>query len=147
MPIDNIVLEAVRTCAIGMLHNAMHIERDLPSLALPPEIRQRILDVTSSLGNTKHDVISELRRIDELRDMGASESDAIARVPIIMRWLAQDISKVHALVTSLRAAYDTDPDVGPACALVNESATNILRSYAAAFKAFNPEPNDPISSG
>ena len=147
MPIDTIVLEALRTCAIGMLDNALHIERELPRLALPLKVREHILDVTSSLKGTEHDVVSELRRIEELQDMGASDSDAIARVPIIMRWLAQDISKLHALVASLEAAYEIDPDVGPARAVVSESASNILRSYAAAYKTLNPKPNDPINSG
>jgi hypothetical protein len=147
MPVNLPVLTAIRTCAMDMLENAMYVERELPRLSLPSELQAQILDVTSSLSGTKHDVIDELIRIDELQDMGASQSDAIARVPLIMSWLAQDIAKLHSLVASLKAAHDRHPEIGAAHVLVMESATNILRSYAAACQAFQPEPQDPTTTG
>jgi hypothetical protein len=122
-------LTAIRECAMEMLENAQFIEAELPNVALPRKLRARTLKVTSSLVGTKHDIISELFKFDELRNSGAADSVLAERLDRMIRRLGEDVSKLHDLVLSLKTAHTSDPTLDTAYVLVIESATNILRSY------------------
>jgi len=53
----------------------------------------------------------------------------VSAVGLILRWLADDISQIHQLVTSLEAASLLDPECSSAYVLVAESAVNILNPF------------------
>ena len=123
-------MASARGCAMAMLENAIYVEKELPNVAMPDELRKLTAKVLSELIGTKHDIITEVSELDEL--LASAPSDAVKhaeRVERIVRWLSDDMKELHGLVTALREAGDKNPDYGSALMLVMESATNILLTY------------------
>jgi hypothetical protein len=86
--------------------------------------------VCRALIGTKHDVISELFELDDLlRPAGASSSEIAFRLNRIIRWLWEDVSRMHEFVMALDSAKKQNPAFAPAYVLVAESATNILNAF------------------
>ena len=117
---------AARQCAIHLADNAAYIERELPAVHLPPDLRAAVLSVCSDLYSTQHDLQSELD--DWLDAPSASPLTDADRIDRLIRWLEPDLHKLNVLVERLHYAAEADPRCGLACLLVTESATNILRS-------------------
>lgn len=120
---------ATHHCATQLTDNATYIERELPALHLPPELRTAVLDVCSDLHSTQHDLQSELD--DWLDAPSTSPLTDADRIDRLIRWLEPDLHKLNALVERLHQASEADPRCGLACLLVTESATHILRSATA----------------
>lgn len=124
------VMREAHACAMAMLENASYVERELANVALPVELAQRTRTTCASLIGTKHDIVSELSELDDLLAVAPQDKAGHAeRVERIVRWLADDIQELHALVMALRAASDADPAYGQGTLLVMESATNVLLAY------------------
>lgn len=92
-------------------------------------LRAQTEQICSTLVGTKHDVISDLFELDELLASKPQKSAIVSRVDRLERWLWEDITKMHVIVTALNSASTQDPKRGSAYLLVAESATNILNSF------------------
>lgn len=128
-------LSAIRGCAMELFSNALFVQRELPNVALPPELRERTAALCESLVGTKHDVLTELDEYRELAASGADEAVLDQRVARMVRWLGDDVAELDAVVRSLDAAAQGDREVGSAYVLVAESAANVLRALARAREA------------
>lgn len=138
MPDRRHALARIRDCAAAMLSNAMYVERELSSVTLPPELRERTERVFSTLVGTKHDVFSELAEYDDLVDAGATEAELDRRLARMVRWLGEDVEELAALVRALEEAHGADPLVGAAYVLVTESAANVLEQFSKVRRALEP---------
>lgn len=128
-------LSAIRSSAMELLSNALFVERELPNVSLPPELRARTAALCGSLVGTKHDVLNELDEYDELVASGAGEAVLGQRVARMVRWLGDDVAELDAVVRALEEATREDERVGSAYVLVAESAANVLRALARAREA------------
>ncbi len=128
---------------MAMLDSGTYIERELPNVRMDEATRSTAITLCSQLVGTKHDVIHELFDLDDLLKEGATDERITSAITRIIRWLWEDISQMHALVTSLEAAGRLDPEYKIAYVLVAESAVNILNPYfraqAAADSLADPE--------
>jgi len=129
---------AASDCANEMMSNASYIEKELPKITLPAELKGEILAVCDSLVGTKHDVISEVLELGELPD--DTECDVLLRrAERILRWLCEEPPKLHSVVSTLdrlnQVVGTASGSAGLAYLLVAESATNILHGVAKASDA------------
>ena len=122
---------AARECAMQMMHNAAYIQRELPTIEAPPEIRTKIEAVCESFIGTKHDVITELFELDEQSQAGASLENLSEKMNRVERWLSEPIQEMHELITQLQVMVQTDSRYALMFFLLVESATNILNAFNA----------------
>ena len=78
---------------------------------------------------TKHDVISELFEIDELFKSKTNWAVVSSRIYRIIRWLWEDISKMHQVVMALREDTEKNENHALSLVLVQESAANIVNAF------------------
>ncbi len=116
---------AAYACAMSLMSNADYVQKELPNVELPTDIRASIESLCSDWIGTKHDVVHELA---ELKD-SANIEDRIRR---IMAWLGEDMVKLQELVRKLEALASSDERFKLAYLLVGESGGNVLRSFVAA---------------
>jgi hypothetical protein len=124
------VMRAARDCAMIMLESANYIQSELPKVQISEALQSQAEKVCSALTSTKHEVISELFELgDLLRPAGASSSEIASRLNRIIRWLWEDVSRMHELVMALDSAKKQNPAFALAYVLIAESATNILNAF------------------
>jgi hypothetical protein len=119
-----------RDCALALLENASFIERELPNVRIPDDLRRQATDLCSDLTATKHDVLSELFELDELVDAPSPDPAVLAgRVDRVVSWLSADLPKMHRLVTALQIAAEREAEYSQAYVLIAESSANILLAF------------------
>jgi len=123
------VMNETHKCAMAMLENGTYIERELPNVRMDEAVLAAANELCSQLVGTKHDIIHELSELDDLLNDGATDERIVSAVALIIRWLWDDIHRMHQLVTTLRVAADRDPECVSAHILVAESAVNILNPF------------------
>jgi hypothetical protein len=124
------LLSAAHRCAMVMLENATYIQGELPNVHLDGSLRARVNEACDSLIGTKHDIVSEVSELDELLAGDAASPATIAtRVERIVRWLREDVTRMHELALALEVAKEGDPACTGAYVLVVESAANILQAF------------------
>jgi hypothetical protein len=122
-------LSAIRDCALIMLENASYVQRELPNVVIADPLRSQTAEVCDAMVGTKHDIISELFEIDELLKLDAESTIISSRLARSIRWLWEDISRLHQVVMALRADSQKDENYTLALILVEESAANILNAF------------------
>ena len=116
---------AAYACAMSLMSNADYIQKELPTVELPTDIRASVESLCADWIGTKHDVIHEL---DELQESSNVED----RIRRIMTWLGEDMVKLQEQVRRLEALATADDRYRLAYLLVGESGGNVLRSFVAA---------------
>ncbi len=134
-------MDAIRDCALAMLANATYIQQEMPRVEMSEALRSRTAAVCESMIGTKHDVISELFEMDELlqaetgqaagsiRQAETGGTSISSRIDRVLRWLGEDISKMHQLVLDLRDESQKNGEYTLALVLVQESAANIVLAF------------------
>ena len=125
-------IQATRSCAMQMMSNASYIQRELPTIEAPDELRAKVEDLCDSLIGTKHDVITELFELEEQERGGVDEERLSKKMDRIVRWLCESIQKMHELVQEVEQLVSKDPCYGLLFILIIESATNIANSLPGA---------------
>lgn len=115
---------AAYACAMSLMSNADYVQKELPTVELPTDIRASIESLCADWIGTKHDVIHEL---DELQESSNIED----RIRRIMTWLGEDMAKLQEQVRRLEALATAEDRYRLAYLLVGESGGNILRSFVA----------------
>jgi hypothetical protein len=108
-------------------------------------LRSQTAEVCESMVGTKHDVISELFEIDELLKSKTDWAAVSSRIDHLIRWLWEDISKMHQVVMALREDSQKNQDHTLSLILVQESAANIINAFncaKAAVDALASEKNE-----
>ncbi|HVP79756.1 MAG TPA: hypothetical protein VMV04_17870 [Thermodesulfobacteriota bacterium] len=123
------VLSAIRDCALVMLDNASYIQRELPNVEIADPLKSQTTEVCDALVGTKHDIISELFEIHDLLESDAESAVISYRLTRSIRWLSEDISRLHQVVMALRADSQKNESHTLALILVEESAANILSAF------------------
>lgn len=118
-------ITAAYGCAMSLMSNAAYVQKELPKVELPMDVRASIESVCTEWIGTKHDVVHELDELRECSNIG----DRIRR---IMRWLGEDMAKLQEQVRQLEVLAKSDDRFKLAYLLVGESGGNILRSFVAA---------------
>lgn len=121
---------AAYACAMSLMSNAAYVQKELPSVELPTDIRASVESLCTEWIGTKHDVVHEL---GELKD----SSDIVDRIRRIMSWLGEDMVKLQEQVRKLEALAQSEDRFKLAYLLVGESGGNILRSFVAAGESAN----------
>ena len=138
-------ISAIRDCALIMLENASYIQRELPNVEMREVLKSQTVEVCESMVGTKHDVISELFEIDELLKSKTNWAVVSSRIDRLIRWLWDDISKMHQLVMALREDSQKNENYTLSLVLVQESAANIVNAFnraKAAVDALASEKNE-----
>ena len=139
------VISAIRDCALIMLENASYIQRELPNVEMSEALRSQTAEVCESMVGTKHDVISEIFKIDELLESKTDWAVVSSRTDRLIRWLWEDILKMHHMVMALREDSQKNQNHRLALVLVEESAANIVNAFncaKAAVDALASEKNE-----
>jgi hypothetical protein len=130
-PIRQFLSEA-RNCAMQMMENGNYIQKELPSLTMPDELREKLDAICTSLIGTKHDLIHEIFEIDELVTT-TPESPSIARsIERVRLWILGEVDSFNGGVAQVQEAVQagtTDPLLQ---ILLMESGFNILRMIPSA---------------
>ena len=116
---------AAHACAMSLMSNAEYVQKELPTVELPTDIRISIESLCADWIGAKHDVIHELGELKESQNIEE-------RVRRIMRWLGEDVAKLQEQVRKLKDLARSQDRFRLAYLLVGESAGNILRSFVAA---------------
>lgn len=116
---------AANACAMSLMSNAAYVQKELPSVELPVDVRASIESLCADWIGTKHDVIHEL---DELKE----SSNIDDRIRRIMRWLGEDVVKLQDQVRRLETLATSEDQYRLAYLLIGESGGKILRSFVAA---------------
>ena len=135
-------LSAIRDCALIMLENASYVQRELPNVVIADPLRSQTAEVCDAIVGTKHDIISELFEIDELLKSDAESAIISSRLARSIRWLWEDISRLHQVVMALRADSQKDRNYTLALILVEESAANIVNTFNRAKAAVDVATSD-----
>ncbi len=135
-------LSAIHDCALIMLENASYVRRELPNVVVADPLKSQTAEVCDAMVGTKHDVISELFEIDELLKSDAEVAIISSRLARSIRWLWEDISRLHDVVMALRADSQKDQNYSLALILVEESAANILNAFNRAKTAVDAAASD-----
>jgi len=122
-------ISAISDCALIMLENASYIQRELPNVEMREALRSQTAEVCDSMVGTKHDVISELFEIDELLKSKTDWAVVSSRIDRVIRWLWEDISKMHEVVMALREDSQKNENYTLSLILVQESAGNIINAF------------------
>jgi hypothetical protein len=122
-------ISAIRDCALIMLENASYIQRELPNVEMLEALRLQTAEVCESMVGTKHDVISELFEIDELLKLKTNWAVVSPRIDRVIRWLWEDISKMHQVVMALLEDSQKNESHTLSLILVQESAANIINAF------------------
>ncbi len=112
-------------CAMALMSNAAYVQKELPNVELPADVRASVESLCADWIGTKHDVIHE---IDELMD-SANIKDRVRR---IMRWLGEDVVKLQEQVRQLEVLAKSEDRFKLAYLLVAESGANVLQIFIAA---------------
>ena len=115
-----------------MMSNASYIQRELPTIEVPNELRAKVEALCESLIGTKHDVITELFELDEQARAGVSEEKLSEKMHRTVKWLCEPIQEMHELVQEVEQLTSKDPRYGLLFILIIESATNIANSLPGA---------------
>jgi indole-3-glycerol phosphate synthase len=118
-------LTAIYDCSPIILANASYILAELPNERLPEPLRQYLAGQCEALLSTRHDLMTELAEIEDLRDADV----ILARMKRAIAWLEEDLSALHLDITELQEFSNKNPETAPAYILVAESATNILNAF------------------
>ena len=125
----------VRRLSAVMLESALFIRQELSRIPLSDNLRAETEHLCKALTGTRHDIASELSEIDAQLAREPTASAATACVHRVLRWVREDIQRLHQLVMALDQATRRNPDYELAYALVAESASNILRAFDRAHAA------------
>jgi hypothetical protein len=121
-------IQATRSCAMQMMSNASYIQRELPSIKVPQELRAKVEAQCNSLLATKHDVITELFELEEQERGGVDEEGLSKKMDRVVWWLCESIQEMHELVQEVEQLVSKGPCYGHLFILIIESATNIANS-------------------
>lgn len=138
---------AIQNCALVMLENASYIQRELPNVEMREVLRSQTVKVCESMVGSKHDVTSELFEIDELLKSKSKWAVVSSRIDRLIRWLWEDISKMHQLVMALREDSQKSQNYTLSLILVQESAANIVNAFNYAKSAVEELPSEKINKG
>jgi hypothetical protein len=116
---------AAYACAMSLMSNADYVQKELPTVELPTDIRASVESLCADWIGTKHDVVHELGELKE-------SSNIEDRIRRIMSWLGEDMVKLQEQVRKLEALAKSEDRFKLAYLLVGESGGNILRSFVAA---------------
>ena len=122
-------VSAIRDCALVMLENASYIRRELPNVEMPEALRSQTAAVCDSMIGTKHDVVSEVFEIDELLNSKTDRAEVLSRIGRVIRWLREDISRMHQVVMALREDSRKNRHHTLGLILVQESTANIANAF------------------
>ena len=122
-------ISAIRDCALIMLENASYIQRELPNVEMREALRLQTAEVCDSMVGTKHDIISELFEIDEFLKSKTNWAVVLSRIDRLIKWLWEDISKMHQVVMALREDSQKNQKHTLSLVLVQESAANIVNAF------------------
>ena len=122
-------ISAIRDCALIMLENASYIQRELPNVEMREALRLQTAEVCDSMAGTKHDIISELFEIDEFLKSKTNWAVVLSRIDRLIKWLWEDISKMHQVVMALREDSQKNQKHTLSLVLVQESAANIVNAF------------------
>jgi hypothetical protein len=129
-------LAETRDFAIQMMQNAAYIQKELPSLEMPDDLRTSIGKLCDELIGTKHDLMHEIFEASEWLE---SDPDRFKLWRELIRsWILEVIMTINECVKAVQEAVKNGSASPLVSLLVMESAANILNT-APAFPAVSED--------
>jgi len=127
-------IAALRRSTGLISENLSYIQKELPQLHAPEDLRDEIITACRDFEAAIWDVNSEIRNLEEKLGMCPGEPetpnpDPGVTIGLIDGWMRAEIVTFHQLVTKLRDLKSEDASVAGLKILVTESAANILHAY------------------
>lgn len=127
-------IAALRRSTGLISENLSYIQKELPQLHAPENLRDEIIAACRNFEAAIWDVNSEIRNLEEKLGLCPGEPETLNPDPgvtigLIDRWLRAEIETFHQLVTKLRDLKAEDASMTGLEILVTESAANILHAY------------------
>jgi hypothetical protein len=125
---------ALRCSTSRISESLSYIQKELPELHAPENMRDEIIAACRNFEAAIWDVNSEIRNLEEKLGLCPREPETLNPDPgvtigLIDRWLRAEIVTFHQLVTKLRELKSVDASVAGLEILVTESGANILYAY------------------
>jgi hypothetical protein len=133
----NRYLSESHTCAMQMMMNAAYIQKELPNLTMPDDLRATITNLCDELIGTKHDLMNEIIECRELMVINTDTSQTEQKLQVMHQWIIRGVQNIQECVTTIQqriADHSVEPLVGM---LVMESAVNVISSIPAYPEAMN----------
>jgi hypothetical protein len=134
-------LAEARNCAMQMMENGSYIQKEIPSLTMPDDLREKLDALCTSLIGTKHDLIHEIFEIDELLTTTPESPSNARSIERVRQWIVGEVESFHRGVAQVQEAVQagtTDPSLQ---LLLTESGLKILKTIPTApVSEENPEP-------
>ncbi len=127
----NRYLSESHTCAMQMMMNAAYIQKELPNLSMPDDLRATISNLCDELIGTKHDLMNEIIECRELMAENTDTSQTEQKLQVMHQWMIAGVQNIQECVTTIQqriADHSVEPLVGM---LVMESAANVISSIPA----------------
>jgi len=127
-------IAALRRSTGLISENLSYIQKELPELHVPENLRDEVVTACRNFEAAIWDVNSEIRNLEEKLGMCPEEPETLNPDPrvtigLIGHWMRAEIETMHQLVTKLRDLKSEDADMTGLEILVTESAANILYAY------------------
>jgi hypothetical protein len=127
----NRYLSESHTCAMQMMMNAAYIQKELPNLTMPDDLRATITNLCDELIGTKHDLMNEIIECSELMVINTDTSQTEQKLQVMHQLIIKGVQNIQECVTTIQqriADHSVEPLVGM---LVMESAVNVISSIPA----------------
>lgn len=121
-----------------MNRNLAYIQKELPSLAIPADLREEISTRCNTFQWTLSDLRKEIRTLEDKLGMHPGEEpfdpgvnpDPRVTMGLIERWTAEELSGLRGLVEKLDRLAEQDPPAYDLVRLlVKESAIHIFKAF------------------
>jgi hypothetical protein len=127
-------IAALRRSTGLISENLSYIQKELPQLHAPENLRDEVATACRNFEAAIWDVNSEIRNLEEKLGMCPGEPETLNPDPgvtigLIDGWMRAEIVTLHQLVTKLRDLESEDANMQGLEILVTESGANILHAY------------------
>jgi hypothetical protein len=122
-------LAETRDFAIQMMQNAAYIQKELPTLEMPDDLRTNIGKLCDELIGTKHDLMHEIFEASEWLESDPDRFELWRE--LIRPWILDVIMSINECVEAVQEAAENGSTSPLVSLLVMESAANILNTAPA----------------
>lgn len=122
-------LQLARDTAVSMLENARYIQKELPTVFLPDQLRKKIEIACEAFNGTKHDVMHEIFEYQAEQGTSKTTKENFMFGERIIRWLLEPLAEMHEAISEIEKLSEKDARYMLAFILLMESTTNVFDHF------------------
>ena len=118
----------VRACGGQMMSNAAYIQKELPGIDMPDELRSQIEKLCTDLVGSRFDLNTEANEFEGAIAANANLDALTRKAEMVRGWIAGDIGSIQACVEAVTNAVEAGTASPILSMLIMESAVNIFNA-------------------